>query len=211
MNHKHLAMKLAVMALAGIMVASPAAWAKGKKERAEAVSGPSAQETVEFINGMWANKFRILHPISPVYSRQDDFQYNVKLERNNLQIGLDHRFEYPASNGTQYGTEEQSNSLPLDKLLPNVQVNTKGELELSCNPSAGACIENKKLLWTCTSGREFDGSACTRDTVENFRKFVDNNNLTSRTLQFPTPEGAERAAKALKHLIEISGGKASLF
>jgi hypothetical protein len=58
---------------------------------------------------------------------------------------------------------------------------------------------------------QFDGPACTPDTVKRFHKTVRNQNITSTKLSFPTPEGVERAAKALKYLIEISGGKASLF
>jgi hypothetical protein len=226
MNRNNWILKLAVTALVGLaVVASPAAWAKEKKEKVEAVSGPSAQETVQFINGLWVFKFTSSAPTGDMNRLEDtSYQYNAKLEQHNLQISLDMKTIQIASNSIRYTTSESSYSLPLDKLLPDVVISTTrypfntrikrsgGFLSISCNPSAGACIREEKEFWQCSNGAEFDGSGCTPDTATKFSaSVVGYKKSTEMEFAFPTPEAAERAAKALKHLIEISGGKPSLF
>jgi len=198
MNRKHFAMKLALMALAGMMVASPA-WAEKK---GKASSGPSEQETVEFINGLLACEVKTVgergeRGSNEYYVLFSAYQNSiVKANKGILLLSekVDREVTVKAIHGKisdEPRHPDYTNDVSVNLKELDVDVALEGKnVEFKCNPNAGACIQVE--------------AKDTQNKVEQKR-------YSSWKLKLCDETNAQRAAKALKHLIEISGGKKSLF
>ena len=197
-------MKLTALSLATLIVlASPSAWAE-KKSKAAADDGPSEQETVEFINGLLACEV--------VREKKEDFGFreaifddyqtsSVKVDGKELFL-TERTEEWILANqdGKIYEINrhlDRINETPVDLSKLDLDVTPlETNVKLNCNPSAGACFNYKIKKFSQ------DGS-----TIKN----EEEKSTTHYWLNFCDADKAQRAARAMKHLIEISGGKKSLF
>ena len=240
---------IAALLLAALAV-SPAFAADNKKKEAPATTsapepapappapvvdkGPSAQETVDFLNGLFACEITYysngaqLVSYSPTFENYQEQltwkkselainQGNISLVENSADRVNDSEF-----NKKSYTVSSRHNTLAktqviskfkAGELLPDVKVNGK-EVVISCNPEFGNCIanENKKGAGNCNIAFKVEELDFCAEVNNNLRNAASSNKQsTSGNLSFCDEDKAQRAAKAMKHLIEISGAKKSLF
>ena len=222
MNRKHFAMKVAVMALAGMMVASPA-WAE-KKGKAADKSGPSMEETIEFVRNklVGCNDFLSSSGFTTAeghegaivnrYSWADISLQNTELSAIQSVQKQDSLFN--SRNGKIWNRVDEAYravvKISLADLSPVLTTHHEGGSTLvfsvKVNCTSGACIQ-----WTKNRLMDPDGK-------HGFTSFIPSGEAITQprvnSWNFEVcggQEDADRIAKAMSHAISLAGGKKSLF
>jgi hypothetical protein len=108
-----------------------------------------------------------------------------------------------------------------EKLIPGVKPH-ETNVKISCNPNDGICIETIQKSVSKSGSRYSDhptqvsgcgsGLICAQEAKAALSSAQPTQkNESSWTINFCRPEDAARGAKAINHLIELHGGKMSLF
>lgn len=222
--------KMVAVVMAGVMV-SGMAMAEGKKHKEG--GGPSEKETVEFINGLLACD----RPHAPNIQVNSDTLAHGGSQRSALIYSAKGSGELKADVNDFHSAFGRCNSgsclLSIGLAKTSLVVIPWGELEqindangsdliLRCNPTNGSCLQlsSKEIQERHSeAGNRIISNDCTGDAegcLKVAKEALPNQpftreNVSSYTINFCRPEDATRAVKAINHLIQMNGGKKSLF
>jgi hypothetical protein len=195
-----------------------AAEAKTKTHAESAISarsGPSAEETMSFITGI-ANS-------SGDYSRSDEHSYS-RNGVNNVHETISYKAPSFSFSDNRMKVIERSHifsmftgdwSAGFGKLIYDYDKEYTSEARLH-DLSPVVEVQESQIIVSCSASACFDVTDVAKAGGERFGRKISADKVEARQenkqyYTFANADTAQKVAKALKHLIEINGGKASLF